>query len=366
MQATKLSEDTYRSAPPLPPFIPRRYRPGDTGTWSGHLPFANDLIAELRPTLLVELGTHYGESYFGFCQSVAEHRLPCLCYAVDDWRGDAHSLFYGEEVFDDVRRHNDTFYKAFSYLLRSSFDAALQQFGDETIDLLHIDGLHTYEAASHDFRTWLPKVKPGGVILLHDIAVRHADFGVWRLWNELASEFPETFAFSHGWGLGMVRKPGGDIEPAALRLLFDAPPGVQERVRHYYSMYASQLEGMLRSDVEQCGPLASSEFARLQSELAAANAERMVAAAEVSQLASERNEARRELKRLEQIVAAAKPRQANGDDSVIAALQKSLETERAIRAGIEGSLSWRVTRPARTLMRMLRTKLLARSNVAGT
>jgi hypothetical protein len=26
-------------------FQPRRYRPGGVGNWSGHLPFANDLIA---------------------------------------------------------------------------------------------------------------------------------------------------------------------------------------------------------------------------------------------------------------------------------------------------------------------------------
>jgi len=35
------------------------------------------------------------------------------------------------------------------------------------------------------FNTWLPKVRPGGVILLHGIAVRTGDYSVWRLWEEL-------------------------------------------------------------------------------------------------------------------------------------------------------------------------------------
>jgi predicted O-methyltransferase YrrM len=168
---------------PLPSFFPRRYRPGNMGNWSAQLAFAHDLIGATHPKLIVELGTHWGESYFGFCQSVAEtqSRLPVL-------RG---GPLVGRRARRAIRRgslrrrtpYNETHYRAFSYLLRTSFDDALVQFRDGTIDLLHIDGLHTYEAASHDFRTWLPKVKPGGIVLLHDIAVRHADFGIWLLWD---------------------------------------------------------------------------------------------------------------------------------------------------------------------------------------
>jgi hypothetical protein len=231
---------------PLPTFIPRRYRP-DVSAWSAHLPFAADLISATRPSLIVELGTHYGDSYFGFCQSVAENGLACLCYAVDHWLGEEHSGFYGEEVFEDVRRHNDDYYKSFSYLLRTSFDDAVHQFTEETIDLLHLDGLHTYEAVCHDFRTWLPKVKPGGIVLLHDIAVRHDDFGVWRLWDELAEEFAETFAFHHSWGLGVLRKAAdGAVRPVLLDLLFDSSPILQERIRRHYVLYASHLENTIR------------------------------------------------------------------------------------------------------------------------
>lgn len=231
---------------PLPTFVPRRYRPGNLGTWSGHLAFANDLISAIRPSLLVELGTHYGESYFGFCQSVSENSLDCLCYAVDHWLGEAHAGFYGEEVFEEVSQHNDAYYKSFSYLLRTSFDTALERFGDEAIDLLHIDGLHTYEAVSGDFRAWLPKVRPGGIVLLHDTVVRHVDFGVWRLWDELKVEFSETFEFHHSWGLGVLRKPGHGVnEPALLDTLFRSSPDIREQVRRHYIIYASHLENLL-------------------------------------------------------------------------------------------------------------------------
>jgi len=68
------------------------------GAWSMHLPFAWDLIKEFKPEVLVELGVYRGESYFGFCQSVAGHGLATRCYGVDTWRGDIHMGSYGSEI----------------------------------------------------------------------------------------------------------------------------------------------------------------------------------------------------------------------------------------------------------------------------
>src|ERR1700743_2769673 len=162
---------------PSQKFEPRRYSPGNVGNWSGHLSFAHDLVAALRPSILVELGAHLGESYFGFCQAMSKEEVPCLTYAVDTWKGEFHSGFYGESVYEEVAAYNKANYSQFSYLLRSLFDDALPGFADESIELLHIDGLHTFEAVSHDFYGWLPKVKPGGIVLLHDVAVRDRGFG---------------------------------------------------------------------------------------------------------------------------------------------------------------------------------------------
>lgn len=226
-------------------FLPRRYKPRNVGSWTGHLAFANDLITAIRPRLIVELGTHWGESYFTFCQTVQEQHLSCLCYAVDHWEGDEHAGKYGEEVFDEVTTYNNRYYRQFSYLLRRSFNDALSQFEDESIDLLHIDGLHTYEAVARDFRSWLPKVSKGGIILLHDICPRHEDFGVWRLWNDIKAEFPDAFEFHHSWGLGVVAKDRIDRSSPLIELLFDSSLPVQEDLRRYYVIYASHLENIL-------------------------------------------------------------------------------------------------------------------------
>jgi hypothetical protein len=223
-------------------FIPRRYWPGGAGSWSGHLPFAHDLIASLRPDLLVELGTHYGESYFGFCQAIEENGLPTRCYAVDTWHGDEHAGFYSEAVYEEVNAYNQANCVSFSSLLRMTFDEAAAQFADSSIDLLHIDGLHSYQAVAHDFWNWFPKVKAGGVILLHDVVARAPDFGVWRLWEELSQRFP-AFAFHHEWGLGVLRIPGPPIpDDPLMKCLFASNPAEQEKLRRYYVLLAENLE----------------------------------------------------------------------------------------------------------------------------
>lgn len=165
--------------------------------------------------MLVELGTHSGNSYFSFCQTIAQAGLPTKCFAVDTWQGDEHAGGYSDEVFLTVSAHNQKNYSTFSSLLRMTFDAALAKIADATVDLLHIDGLHTYDAVRHDFESWLPKLAPGAVVLFHDTNVRERDFGVYRLWEELVAQYPRHLEFKHSHGLGVLQldgaAPAGDL-----------------------------------------------------------------------------------------------------------------------------------------------------------
>ncbi len=176
----------------------------ETSAWLEHIPFAFWLTDILRPRVFVELGTHYGLSYFAFCQAVDKLELDTRCFAIDTWKGDQQAGMYDEQVFVQVQAHNNAQYSAFSRLVRSSFDQALQYFTDGSIDLLHIDGLHTYEAVSHDFNAWLPKLSDRAVVVMHDTNVREREFGVFKIFEELKSSYP-AFEFIHGHGLGVLQ-----------------------------------------------------------------------------------------------------------------------------------------------------------------
>jgi O-antigen biosynthesis protein len=187
--------------------------------WNQHIPFAFWLVQAHWPAVFVELGTYRGTSYFSFCQAVAALRLPTRCFAIDTWQGDSHSGFYDESVFARVRACNERKYAGFSRLVRSCFDEALPHFLDGSIDLLHIDGLHTYEACRHDFESWLPKLSRRAIVLFHDTNVRERGFGVHRLWAELIEHYPH-FEFVHEHGLGVLGV--GAALDAPVRELFAA------------------------------------------------------------------------------------------------------------------------------------------------
>jgi len=170
--------------------------------WTRLVPLMFALVAAHRPRRFVELGVHNGMSFFAACQAAEHCRLDTECVAIDTWIGDPQAGFHDDSVLAGVKGHLAQHYRSQIYL-QAYFDTALGCFADGSIDLLHIDGLHTYQAVAQDFRAWLPKLSDRGVILFHDVNVHDRNFGVWLLWQELSRIYP-AFALLHEHGLGIL------------------------------------------------------------------------------------------------------------------------------------------------------------------
>lgn len=176
--------------------------------WSGHRNFAYDLICWLEPENIVELGSHYGCSAFAFAQSVKDKAIDTAMYFIDTWQGDDFTQKYDNDVYTIFAETVKKYYSLQDInMLRMTFDQAINEFEDGSIELLHIDGSHHYKDVKHDFETWLPKVKDTGVILLHDVSsdiVLGDIMGSYKYWQELKNQFEFTVDFDFSWGLGII------------------------------------------------------------------------------------------------------------------------------------------------------------------
>jgi O-antigen biosynthesis protein len=373
-------------------WTPERQAPS---AWIEHVPFAFWLVDVLRPRRIVELGTHHGVSYSAMCQAVKSLGLATSCFAIDTWKGDDHAGFYGEDVYRDFAAFHDQRYGAFSQLVRSSFDEALRHFEEASIDLLHIDGLHTYEAVRHDYQSWLPKLAANAVVLFHDTNVREREFGVVRLWSEITVE-KLHFNFLHGHGLGVLGHGWDYSDPlrfliaatgnrrlvSSVRETFGAlgrsvrtlseSPGLDKALSERTSEISSLRQSLAAREDELTAAKQglterTSEISSLRQSLAAREDELTAAKQGLAERTSEISSLRQSLAAREDEVTAAKQGLAErtgeisslrqslaARDRQIEELHGALVDRNAVLARILASRSWRMTRALRFGGRVLR------------
>lgn len=178
--------------------------------WIGHTYFVNFLISIIKPKKFVELGIHYGYSYFNICRVIEilksdfEEFSESKAFGIDSFEGDIHAVF--NENGNDVENHVKKLNKDLSYfsnIIKSNFDDACSKFEDKSIDLLHIDGQHLYEDVKNDFKKWEKKLSDNSVVLFHDTQITNRNFGVYKFWDEIKDNYP-SINFEHSAGLGVL------------------------------------------------------------------------------------------------------------------------------------------------------------------
>lgn len=351
--------------------------------WIGHIPFAFWLMEAHRPNVLVELGTHTGNSYCAFCQAVTRLHLPTSCTAVDSWGGDPQAGFYGEDVYRELSEYHDQRYAPFSGLLRTTFDEAVGQFADGSIDLLHIDGYHTYDAVRHDFETWRSKLSDRAVVLFHDVNERSPEFGAWRAWDELTRTYP-SFTFLHNHGLGVLAVGTMQTPPLGILLAADDDDDARQSIRAAFARLGQSLID------RRLLARATAQYTELASGVASLVADRDHHAAESNRLVADRGQVaahadavtahrdeletavshlRGECSRLENALRNTSAQLNHARDQYSALSQEfraqtaqfddirrsqtDLKRERRRRKKMQRSLSWRITKPIRLIGSML-------------
>jgi len=112
--------------------------------------------------VIVEIGCYEGSTTAALAANTAGR-----VYSIDPFFSGRLGICYGELVAKFIRwkrrLRNIEFLKAFSHGVAPEFR--------QKVDFIFIDADHSYEAIKKDWQDWFPKVKPGGIIALHDCRV---------------------------------------------------------------------------------------------------------------------------------------------------------------------------------------------------
>ncbi|MBO0691470.1 MAG: class I SAM-dependent methyltransferase [Acidimicrobiaceae bacterium] len=149
------------------------------------------LTSTLRPGLCVELGTGDGNSFRALCQVTDRFGQSGRCVGVDTWRAAATTEPTLASPFELLDEYCRTHHAESASLLRTDVNAAVAEFDDESIDLLHIARVSTGgEDEPADPGPWLRKVRPGGVVVVPSASDSAGDARTHKLWQEIASSHP--------------------------------------------------------------------------------------------------------------------------------------------------------------------------------
>ena len=163
-----------------------------------------------RPKVVVELGTDMGLSALAMGLALRDLNEGGKLFAVDTWQGDDYSGRYRADVYRTfLERRARLGLDAVIVPMRMTFDEARDKVPDK-IDLLHVDRLHTWDAVNHDFGTYRPLVRSGGLVLFHNVNTGYEDMRRFR--KEISGRYMSNIIpYSNGLGIVRVQGDRGDL-----------------------------------------------------------------------------------------------------------------------------------------------------------
>ena len=120
------------------------------------------VMADMGLLKAVEVGTRYGASAKMWMETIPDLDLTCI----DPYRAYGRvSQRRQDQVYEGAIENAQTY--GFVLYRCPSLDA-VDEWEDDSLDWVNIDGDHRFDAAVRDIIQWAPKVRDGGLVLVHD------------------------------------------------------------------------------------------------------------------------------------------------------------------------------------------------------
>lgn len=149
------------------------------------------VVEQIRPRTVIEIGTGWGGTLFLFATVASPDAilisidLPSSLFGrgYPEWKDSLYRSFARDRQKIELVRGNS--HQA------SSVEAVERVLRNRQVDVLFIDGDHTYEGVKKDFELYSPMMRKGGLIAFHDItpSLNNSEIEVPQFWNELRDAY---------------------------------------------------------------------------------------------------------------------------------------------------------------------------------
>ncbi len=164
-------------------------------------------VERLRPRTVLEIGTCCGGTLYLWTRLAQPDAIIISIDLPGAAFGGGYSLVR-KSLYQRFSRERQSL-----HLLRSDSHAAATMdhvkrlLGGRPVDLLFIDGDHTYEGVSLDWKMYSQLLSPNGIAVFHDVAGNYGETQVKRLWDAIKTgrAYREYIADPGGcYGIGLL------------------------------------------------------------------------------------------------------------------------------------------------------------------
>jgi SAM-dependent methyltransferase len=159
--------------------------PKDTQGWNGDNVIFDELITEVKPSHIIEIGTWKGQSAITMAKVLKERNIPGRITCVDTWLG---ALEFWNECKDTPERnllqkngYPQIYYQFLSNVVHEGLESYILPFPNTsfiaskyfkanniTAELIYVDGSHEYDDVMSDCMSYWDILKPGGILFGDD------------------------------------------------------------------------------------------------------------------------------------------------------------------------------------------------------
>jgi predicted O-methyltransferase YrrM len=177
------------------------------------------LVRSMKPSVCVEIGSARGRSTCYIGMALKENGFGTL-YAIDphirtDWN-DYNSV----DTYDILKDNIDALGLTGQVKLLRAFSEKIADSWDSKIDLLFIDGDHSYDGVKQDWELFSPYLSPFGIAIFHDtiwdlqpdsVVSRLSKMGVPRFVNELRQKGYPVLTIEKDCGTSLIQPVIGGV-----------------------------------------------------------------------------------------------------------------------------------------------------------